>query len=354
MTPKELVYTQIAHRETPYIPYTLSFDDGAGVDARLDAHYGSPAWREALTQHIFAMKAIDDGLSWDLITEAPFSTDKYGSVWRTDVWQRYLVEPALKAPTLDGYDWPDTSVFFPPAFCAKVRKALEDNRNAFTAVGFNFGLFERAWTLRGFENVMADSVAEPAFFQQLIERIAQQQMEILEELVTLPVDGIFFSDDWGGQRGLLLRPEVWRATIKEPIGRMYAFAHSAGKVTLHHSCGNVAALIPDLIEVGLDVLESVQPEAMNPCDLKQRFGDRLAFWGGLGSQSTIPFGTPNDIRAEVGRLCQVMGQGGGYILSPAKPLQADTPTENAVAIIEAFLEQAGAPPPLVSTSNPLN
>ncbi len=99
----------------------------------------------------------------------------------------------------------------------------------------------------------------------------------------------------------------------------------------------------DIIEIGLDVLESVQPEAvgMNPYGLKCRYGNRITFWGGLGSQSTIPFGAPDEIRAEVAKLCREMGRGGGYILSPAKPLQPETPTENAAAVVEAFLEQAG-------------
>ena len=105
-----------------------------------------------------------------------------------------------------------------------------------------------------------------------------------------------------------------------------------------HCCGSVAALIPDLIEIGLDVLESVQPEAadMNPYDLKDQWGDRLTFWGGLGSQSTIPFGTPDQIHAEVDRLRREMGRGGGYILAPAKSLQPETPTLNAAAVVEAF------------------
>ncbi len=80
---------------------------------------------------------------------------------------------------------------------------------------------------------------------------------------------------------------------------------------------------------------------MNPYELKQRFGARITFWGGLGSQSLIPFGTPDEIRAEVAKLCREMGRGGGYILSPAKPLQPETPTENAAAVIESFLQQAG-------------
>ena len=110
---------------------------------------------------------------------------------------------------------------------------------------------------------------------------------------------------------------------------------------MSHSCGSVAEIIPDLIEIGLDVLESVQPEAagMNPYALKRRWGDRIAFWGCLGSQSTIPRGTPAGIRAEVRRLKKEMGRGGGYILAPAKPLQPETPTANAVAVFEAFTAQ---------------
>jgi uroporphyrinogen decarboxylase len=101
--------------------------------------------------------------------------------------------------------------------------------------------------------------------------------------------------------------------------------------------------MPDIIEIGLDVLQSVQPEptGMDPYQLKRDFGDQITLWGGLGSQHTIPFGSPEEIRTEIARLCHELGRGGGYILAPAKPLQPETPTENAAAVVEAFLEQAG-------------
>ena len=106
-----------------------------------------------------------------------------------------------------------------------------------------------------------------------------------------------------------------------------------------HCCGSVADIMPDIIEIGLDVLESVQPEAagMNPYDLKAAWGDKITFWGGLGSQSTIPFAEPEVVKQEIRHLRNEMGKGGGYILAPAKPLRPETPTENAVAIIEEFL-----------------
>ena len=137
--------------------------------------------------------------------------------------------------------------------------------------------------------------------------------------------------------------ERWRELFKAPWARFYERVHQAGKVMIQHCCGSIAEIIPDLIEIGLDVYQSVQPEAKdnNPYDLKHKFGDKLAFWGGLGSQSTIPFGTPQQIKAEVARLCREMGKGGGYILAGAKGIQPETPVENAAAVLEAFLEQAG-------------
>ncbi|HUU09256.1 MAG TPA: uroporphyrinogen decarboxylase family protein [Phycisphaerae bacterium] len=131
--------------------------------------------------------------------------------------------------------------------------------------------------------------------------------------------------------------------LKPRWARLYQAVHDAGKFTISHCCGSVVDIMPDIIEIGLDVLESVQPEArgMNPYELKRRWGDRITFWGGLGSQSTIPFAAPDAIRAEVRRLVREMGKGGGYMLAPAKGLQPETPTENAVAVLESFVHQDG-------------
>jgi uroporphyrinogen decarboxylase len=140
---------------------------------------------------------------------------------------------------------------------------------------------------------------------------------------------------------VILGPDRWRRFIKPAWARIYEEVHRQGKIVISHSCGSVADIMGDAIEIGLDVLESVQPEAaaMNPYELKARWGDKITFWGCLGSQSTIPFGTPDEVRAEVRRLLREMGRGGGYIFSPAKPLQPETPVENAVAIIETVIHQ---------------
>jgi uroporphyrinogen decarboxylase len=138
---------------------------------------------------------------------------------------------------------------------------------------------------------------------------------------------------------VLIGPERWRRFFKPRYARILDAVHKQGKVAILHCCGSVAEIMSGIIEISLDVLESVQPEAagMNPYELKRKWGDKIAFWGGLGSQSTIPFATPAEIRKEIQDLRREMSKGGGYILAPAKPLRPETPTENDLAVIEEFL-----------------
>jgi len=342
MTPKEQVIAQIEHRETDPIPYTLTFDEAGHFEERLDAYFGDATWREALDNAIRHVPQPSAGMVVDM-TAGDYYTDLYGTTWQLNLRPHRLVEPALKEPSLDGYELPDVDALFDPDWEDRARRQIEEESDHFLVASFGFGLFERSWTLRGFENAMMDVAAHPDFYDELVGRLADHQMEIVERLLALPVDGIMFSDDWGYQQGVLIGAERWRQILKPRLAKLYARAHEAGRYVLSHCCGSIEEIMPDVIEIGLDVYESVQPEARNnsPYELKQKYGDRITFWGGLGSQSTIPFGTPEEIRAEVARLCREMGRGGGYILAPAKAIQPETPIENAAAVVEAFLEQAG-------------
>ncbi len=338
LTPKERVIAQIHHQETDFIPYTIGFE--GGVAERLDAYYGSDAWRGLIDnaiRHVPVPNLVVDE------TAGPCYTDPFGTTWRVDRRPFHLAEPALKRPSLEGFTFPDLDTLFTPAWKEKTLRFIEMHRDHFLVASFGFGLFERTWTLRGFNEALMDAAGDPDFYDELVEQVADHQLTIIERLLELPVDGIMFSDDWGYQQGVLLGPERWCRFLKPRLARMYARVHAAGKYALSHCCGSIADIMSDVIEIGLDVLESVQPEAvrMNPYELKRQYGAYITFWGGLGSQSTIPFGTPDEVRAEVARLCREMGRGGGYILSPAKALQPETPTENAAAVVEAFLEQAG-------------
>ena len=150
----------------------------------------------------------------------------------------------------------------------------------------------------------------------------------------MPCDGIIFSDDWGDQRGVIIGPHLWREFIKPRVKQLYAKVHAAGKMIFQHTCGNVFDIIPDLIEIGLDCLQSLQPEAMPVYAVKKLYGRSLRLWGGLGTQQLLPFGTPDKIRAEIRKLRDNLGKDGGYIFSSSKPIFHDVPIQNVLAFIE--------------------
>jgi len=339
--PKDRVLDQIAHRETDHVPYVLGMEES--VARALDAHYGTDGWRPLLENAIVGVGGASLIVGTYTPGGSPLYTDPYGSTWRIDRRPFHLVEPALKEPTLAGFRWPTLDECFSPDWRERAEAAIAAHPDRFLTASFGFGLFERTWTLRGFNDALMDAAADPAFYDALVEAVAVHQMEIIDRLLELPIDGIMFSDDWGYQQGVLLGPERWRRFIKPRLARMYERAHAAGVRCLSHCCGSVADIMPDIVEIGLDVLESVQPEArgMDPYALKRAYGAHITFWGGLGSQSTIPFGTPEGIRAEVARLAEEMGRGGGYVLGPAKALQPETPTANAAAVLEGFLARSG-------------
>jgi uroporphyrinogen decarboxylase len=337
-TRRELVLARLHGEDTALTPATLSME--GDVAARLDAHYGSQDWRQRVPLDIVRLSPFDSERRQPL--DAAHDRDAFGTEWRRDLRPFHQEKAGLRAPTFAGYVFPSVEQFLDSERERQCREAIQTYSDRFRVIGFGFGLFERTWTIRGFEDSLADAVADPDFYDELVERIVQLHLRFVEISVTYPVDGVMFSDDWGDQRGVILGPERWRRFIKPRLARLYEHVHRAGKFALSHCCGSVIDILPDIVEIGLDVLESVQPEArgMNPYELKKKFGNSITFWGGLGSQSTIPFGTPERISSEVDRLCAHLGRGGRYILSPAKALQPETPTANAAILVEAFTRHA--------------
>lgn len=339
MTPREIILATIRHEETVRVPYTFSAEPT--VLDRLDRYYGAANWRSRLTQFMTQPLHVDTRHERPL--DDVHARDAFGSLWRMDRRPWHLETPALSEPSLAGWDPPSVSFFVDPIE-REIDSAVErigTDPEVFQVIGMGWGIFEQTWRIRGFENALVDALAEPEFYRDLVELVTERYLAMVRACEPVPADAFFFGDDWGDQRGIILGPDRWRELIKPAWKRVYDEVHAQGKIVMSHSCGSVADIMEDLIEIGLDVLESVQPEpaGMNPYSLKKRFGDRITFWGGLGSQSTIPFGTPEEVREEIRRLRTEMGRSGGYILAPAKPLQPETPTENAVAIAEAFAEE---------------
>ncbi len=340
MTPREIIFAQIDHQETQPVPYTIGFE--GDLEAQLDEHYGSGDWRERIVDYIGSVAWADTQLR-KYVDGDPLATDAFGTAWRMDLRPFHLETPGMAEPSFDNYRFPAIEDFLAKAAesTADAEANVKDNPDRFNMIGMGWGLFEQSWGIRGFNNALMDIVAEEDFFAELLDKLTDVFLALVDHCKDVPADAIMFGDDWGDQRGVIVGPDRWRKFFKPRWEKIYAATRAQGKKVITHCCGSIADIMGDVIEIGLDVLESCQPEAngMNPYELKKQWGDKITLWGCLGSQSTLQFGSPDDIRNEVRKLRREMGKGGGFILAPAKSLQPGTPIENAVAALEIFTEQ---------------
>jgi uroporphyrinogen decarboxylase len=218
-------------------------------------------------------------------------------------------------------------------------KAARDTSDKYFLVRIYGSHFEKAYFARGIENFMADMAGEPQFAREFLRLIIEKNMVMLENILALSeIDGVLLGSDWGSQIDLLMRPDTWEEMIRPGEQKEYDLIHSYGADVWVHSCGNIERVIPSLVEMGLDVLNPVQPEAMDIYRLKAEYGDDLAFWGGLSTQQTLPYGTTEELRAEARRVREAMSRDGGYVFSPAQSLQDDVPVENMLTLIEVAKE----------------
>ena len=182
-------------------------------------------------------------------------------------------------------------------------------------------------------------VIDRQFVNNLLDRILDWNLHLIDLACAHNIDGMMFGDDWGMQTGLLMGVPFWREFIKPRIRQMYQRVKAHNKYVLIHSCGKVNEIFPDLIACGLDVFNPFQPEVMDVWEMKKTFGNSLTFYGGISTQHTLPFGSPDEVRSEVKRLLDVVGRDGGYIAAPAHCIPGDAKPENVAAMIEVLRNQ---------------
>jgi len=201
-------------------------------------------------------------------------------------------------------------------------------------------IFEASWYLAGLENVIERMILDEDYINALFSKIKQFPLQAGLKMIDLGVDMIWIGDDVGMQNRMMMSPDTWRKLLKPHLRDLisaYKERNPNIKVA-YHSCGNIMPIIPDLIEIGLDVLNPIQPMAMDPAEVKEKFGNQLCFWGSMCVQQTLPNGTVEDVRNEVQLRVKTLGKNGGLILTPAHNVQADTPIENILAFYEAAKE----------------
>jgi len=344
MTEREILHNSLRHKPNPdnVVPYTVGFDCPV-LQEKVNKHYGGNWWLK-VRQFMHSPFSVNTTREMPIEGKPHYAKDVLGSIWYTGKLPWHLEKPALSEPSFAGYTFPTIDDFVGDLEKNKTKQyakeQYEQRPELFRLINMGWGIFEQTWRARGFEETMCDIALEPEFYAELVDRIADLYVQMIEYCADVDADAFLFGDDWGSQTGIIIGPENWRRFIKPAWKRVYDKVHAQGKYVISHSCGNIHEIYPDLIEIGLDMHESAQPEppGMDPFELKKQYGDKMGFWGTLGSQSIIPFGEPDEIKAHIRKLKKEMNVNGGYILAPAKPFQPETPVENAVAVIDALIE----------------
>lgn len=335
MTNRDWIRRVLAHEGDLPVPYNLPMSPPA--QRKLEVHFGTDDVEGflGLPMRLTGPKSIKP-LYASPERYGPRLTDEFGVEWTTSQIDRGSpVGHPITEPTLDGYTFPDPAEEYR---YEPLVKWCRRNAEQYTFI-CSGDLWERATFMCGMENLLLWTALEPDFVDLLLRRLADYILGTIDALCArLDFDGVALSDDYGTQKSLVISPAAWRRLIKPRLAEIFARAKAAGKTTLLHSCGNVRAVVPDLVEIGLDVLHPIQPEAMDILELKETFGGDLSFCGGLGTQNLLVRATPGEVGDEVRRLKREMGRGGGYILEPGITLQADVPLANMLAMIDAAKE----------------
>ena len=353
VTSRERVLAALAREATDRVPRLL-YEEVIGYTppvARLLAGRCAPrSPREYFDMDITAVAAaptvlprarFDEWLGADAASARERGeVDEWGVQWRGGGAHHFA---RIRSPLggvadmarIAAYPWPDLDA--PYRFADLARQVAALHAQGLAVAAFAGSVFEQSWYLRGMQNLLIDMLEAPEIAHHLFARTAAYQRRAAAAFARAGVDIIITGDDVAGQRGLVMSPETWREFLKPRLAATVRAVKEAraGAFVFYHCDGNVEALIPELIEVGIDILNPVQPECMDPAAIKRRFGDRLCFWGTVSVQRTMPFGSPADVRAEVAARIREVGRGGGLILAPAHVLGPEVPWDNIVAFFEA-------------------
>lgn len=334
MTNRERVLASLEHHQPDRTPYHIDFTQTA--HARMVAYYNNPEFVSGLGNCFEVHRAISKDC-WKEVFRGIWQ-DPFGARWDRTIDKDIgtVCNQVITDRNLEEFIFPE----------------VEDLRNwdelpalgdepgeRFRVVNLGFSLFERAWSLHGMENLLVAMACNPAFVHRFLDKILKFNLAVIEKIHQYRIDAVMFGDDWGTQKGVLMGPPLWREFIKPRVSEMYRAVHAGGKYVFIHSCGKVEDLFPELIELGVNVFNPFQPEALDVYTAKQTFGDRLAFFGGISTQRTLPYGSVQQVEDEVRRLIREVGKDGGYFAAPAHAIPADARPENIAAMISVLQNQ---------------
>ena len=351
LSPRERVRLALAHQETDRIPIATVC---SGIN---------PAARQALAAYLQEHRGITVEEYIDPLidiqgvwpgycgpTLAP-GTDWWGVRRKAISYglgeyheiDYYPLAGATSLSDIAAHAWPQTS-WFDYSVVGRMIAAMEA-KGDYCLMAANGNIFESSWYMRGFENIFMDLATQPELVHDIFERVASFYIDHFTKLLQAGkgrIDLVFTADDIGGQNGLLMSRSMWEEHLKPYHVRLNRAIHEYGAKVIYHTDGAVMDAVDGLIDMGIDVLQALQFDAagMDPVALKGMYGDRLCFEGGISVQHTLPFGTPEQVRAETRERMRVLGRNGGYILGPSHAIQDGTPPENIVALFDIAADPA--------------
>lgn len=263
--------------------------------------------------------------------------DAWGIVFRPGadgVYEQWISGPFKETDDLDSFAWPGMDIF---DSVDAVRRRVEAWKGEYALVASVNYPFKICWQMRGLENFLCDMLLEPDWARALWKRVASYEQEKAARAAAAGVDIVAFVGDIAMQNRLLLSVPAWRAIDKPLFADMIAAVKRASPSVriMYHSDGDLSEVLDDLIEIGVEILNPIQPESMDPAALKRRYGRRLVLNGAVSIQRTLPFGSAADVRAEIRQLLADCAPGGGFILAPSNHILADVPFENILEIYRA-------------------
>jgi uroporphyrinogen decarboxylase len=311
-----LLSTRISHMDL----LTHMGNDCVGIAGCAPNNFPTKEIGENILENEWGMKFIDVGIYFE--------------------FHEYPLAHAQSVSDIENYHFPDPHA---EGRFDNARAAIEKYGKDYAIVAdLETVFFETAWYLVGLEKLLTDMAMGEEYVPLLFDKVMEVNVAIGKELIAMGADIIWAGDDFGGQNGMLISPDMWRMYFKPRIKEMFEEFRSVNSNVkiAWHSCGSILPIIPDFIEIGLDILNPIQPLAkgMTPEHLKGNFGDELCFFGGIDIQNLLPNGTPQEIKKEVKRRIGILGDNGGYIIAPAHNIQDDTPVENILAFYEAVNE----------------
>ncbi len=357
MDARQRVALALEHKQPDRVPIDYWATDA--VNARLRDHFGFATQEQLLTHFDVDFRYIegpkytgpDPVVREDGCVEdhwgVPRVRVELGTGAETTVYREVIDFPLREVESIDQIrsypKWPDPDWFDYECVADQVAQACATGKVVvFMGDRMNrCAQLKPAMYVRGIDQILVDVALDPEIAEYIFQQIADFYMEYARRTLEAANGGIdifMTGDDFGTQKGLFMSPDMWRRFLRPGFKAFIDLAKGHGCKVAHHSCGSIKPIIPDLIECGLDILNPIQPDVdnMDRADLKQQFGDRLCFHGSISIQRTMPFGTPDDVRGEVRERFETLGPNGGLIFCTAHNIQSDTPTENIVALFEAY------------------